>query len=58
MGINDKVKVVKNNDKFNGRVGTIIEARNFIHTPVTLFKVKFEDGLTKEYFYCDIVKIH
>ena len=56
MGVNDKVKVVKNNDKFNGRIGTIIEARDFIHVPVTLFKVKFEDGLTKEYFYCDIVR--
>ena len=58
MGVNDKVKVVKNNDKFNGRIGTIIDTRDFAYVPVTIFKVKFEDGITKDYFYCDIVKTH
>jgi len=57
MKLNDKVKVVKVNDKFNGKVGTITKVTHFTYVPVTVFKVEFEKGQYREYFYTEILRV-
>ena len=57
MNLNDKVKVVKLNDKHNGEIGTIIKVSKFLYVPVTVYKVKFNE-FTKEYFYSDLKVVY
>lgn len=51
--INDVVTVVKSDDN-RGKQGVIVYMYEWPNICVTAYKVKFEDGTTKEYFYTEI----
>lgn len=52
--INDIVKIVKENDRNYGREAQLIDITDLVHFPVTIYRVKFEDGKEKDYFFSDI----
>ena len=57
LNVNDKVRIDKIGDKFNNEIGTIVHIYEFNYSPITSYKVKFENGKTKEYFYIELIKV-
>jgi hypothetical protein len=47
---NDIVKIVKENDRYENQLGTIVEVFELVHAPVTIFIVQFENGRKGYYF--------
>ena len=52
--VNDIVVIVKENDKNKGRKCRILSIDHLVHFPVSIYKVEFEDGSKRDYFFTDI----
>ncbi len=54
---NDKIVVVKEGDRNYDKEGLIIDVRDLIHCPVTIYRIAFADGTKRDYFWADIKHI-
>ena len=52
--VNDVVVIVKENDRYEGKECRIIDIKHLVHFPVTIYRVEFEDGRKRDYFFADI----
>ena len=52
--VNDRVVIVKNNDRNNGQHGSIRNISNLSYSPVTIYDVVFDDGSKGYYFFSEL----
>lgn len=53
--INDRVKLVKENDRNFDKHGYIKDVIHAVHAPITYYDIIFDDGRKGTYFFIDII---
>lgn len=52
--VNERVIIVKENDRYEGKCGVIESIAELVHCPVTIYYIKFDDGRIGYYFFGEI----
>ncbi len=52
--VNDRVVIVKNNDRNDGQHGSITRVAHLTYSPVTIYNVMFDNGNKGYYFFSEL----